>query len=1332
MTFFCPRAKVHAQRKFAQGVATIFSPVPALVKEKERPKSSVVTELITHKRPNTEDFLTFLCFRGTSILPPSLNFFNHRSEKEKTDPKTARRSNPNSSTQRSASTAPAKPENDPKTDKTLPSKPSPPVLDQPATKKKFSTVIHKPVTTNKFKTATSTVQALKKKYKEQRLAKQRIENKLKTTVMRTRSSASRPLLKPSNKLLPNVFLKHLEKKSLCLRSSGSVPERSALSKSKILPKTKKKPLKKKEEKEDLSSGESSDTQSTPKKSIKPKAIVKQPLKDKLKGTSGKNKADSGRRVTRSHREPPAPAQMNQRPSRKTKEAAAVYMEILSRKLVSPELDNEDNMSLVSFPEIPNARRDSAARKAIEKKKSPVKKSNDDDKPGIQKAGLRAKRNLKTASKYSDSEDNYSMQSERSNQTSVKTRAITRRITKSPAKSGIRNLRSTAKPDQKFDKSNVSVKSSVKEKKKVKVKRKSDDEGSSITKEGGKTSVEKTKKLLKKKSGGSQTGESDEEPLGTLLNRMNNAKPKSPVKRSKPEVKKFPPEPVIMIKKMTKIATVSVKGSDDEGSFRGFSKRSVKNVSNHCSLKMNNDAPKSEKPEVETDAKDGKDCDEKPMVISMVITEEKSSKNESDEPGGSAPVPSIDLPSNNPFPVLNPSLPVAVPPLSTPEKRSFIDVPTLQSMGRKERVNMSTEQIEKWLNDSSMVKEESKAEMETVINYQFGIDGDKTKLNPPVPAKVPVPTVSHVPSTCHLSIPTRIQHLVRPVNVAIAKIAEKQLNTIDLSNHTFPHLKPDIILSSTGIATAKCLSTNRSKINADIKEIIKGRVNSANQEKTSVPVPDTDNESDLNSLKVVSDNETVTTPSPNEKKKNQVQQGRKPFVSKVKERKLSIPNSNAFSPEDESSVYAFKNETEAPVNTPFRRKIRDSSETPKKSDKSLESPNKTEPSTDKSNILPFKGTPSIWNNDCSTSIAVQINFNDASDSGNPFYPLQSRQDFGCDKLKINESTSNEISTQTENSNSNEDSNSTTQVFYIPLENVGRNISHLTNLQGQSLIQGVAVKLGTEGPNGPNQRVLLRAQLVTKPPLSVTRCPPIGTVQPTTRAPQDSIPSTSSSLSTPKTERSTSPSSTKTPEKVKKPTKPVPRAKKPESKPKVVEKKQGKGWKKPSTSSAEPPASDAQSSSSSAPEPSEARLADAPTFHPTEKDFQDPLEYIEKIRPLAEKYGICKVVPPANFKPECKISDDMRFTAYNQYVHRMLHRWGPNVKEMMAIKKYLATQSITLSQPPWIGGMEVDLPHLYQTVQSLGGLKEVIEKKKWQKVADGMKIPKSAQDRVCIIL
>ncbi|KAJ8929941.1 hypothetical protein NQ314_017306, partial [Rhamnusium bicolor] len=47
---------------------------------------------------------------------------------------------------------------------------------------------------------------------------------------------------------------------------------------------------------------------------------------------------------------------------------------------------------------------------------------------------------------------------------------------------------------------------------------------------------------------------------------------------------------------------------------------------------------------------------------------------------------------------------------------------------------------------------------------------------------------------------------------------------------------------------------------------------------------------------------------------------------------------------------------------------------------------------------------------------------------------------------------------------------------------------------------------------------------------------------------------------------------------------------------------------------------------------------------------------------------------------------------------------------------------------IGGMEIDLPRLYQTVQTLGGLKEVIEKKRWPRVSELMKIPKSAQDRV----
>lgn len=71
---------MHAQRKFAQG-SNVNSPVITPVKEIETERSPInvlpePVELLPIKRPNTEDFLTFLCFRGTPILPPNLNFFN--------------------------------------------------------------------------------------------------------------------------------------------------------------------------------------------------------------------------------------------------------------------------------------------------------------------------------------------------------------------------------------------------------------------------------------------------------------------------------------------------------------------------------------------------------------------------------------------------------------------------------------------------------------------------------------------------------------------------------------------------------------------------------------------------------------------------------------------------------------------------------------------------------------------------------------------------------------------------------------------------------------------------------------------------------------------------------------------------------------------------------------------------------------------------------------------------------------------------------------------------------------------------------------------------------
>jgi hypothetical protein len=47
-----------------------------------------------------------------------------------------------------------------------------------------------------------------------------------------------------------------------------------------------------------------------------------------------------------------------------------------------------------------------------------------------------------------------------------------------------------------------------------------------------------------------------------------------------------------------------------------------------------------------------------------------------------------------------------------------------------------------------------------------------------------------------------------------------------------------------------------------------------------------------------------------------------------------------------------------------------------------------------------------------------------------------------------------------------------------------------------------------------------------------------------------------------------------------------------------------------------------------------LDEAPVFYPDDKEFADPLRYVDSIRPLAEHAGICKIIPPKGWKvPFC---------------------------------------------------------------------------------------------------
>lgn len=52
---------------------------------------------------------------------------------------------------------------------------------------------------------------------------------------------------------------------------------------------------------------------------------------------------------------------------------------------------------------------------------------------------------------------------------------------------------------------------------------------------------------------------------------------------------------------------------------------------------------------------------------------------------------------------------------------------------------------------------------------------------------------------------------------------------------------------------------------------------------------------------------------------------------------------------------------------------------------------------------------------------------------------------------------------------------------------------------------------------------------------------------------------------------------------------------------------------------------------------AAIGEAPVFYPTEAEFRDFYAFIASIRPVAEPYGICKIVPPADFSMESNVQN-----------------------------------------------------------------------------------------------
>ncbi|KAL3833496.1 hypothetical protein ACJIZ3_008232 [Penstemon smallii] len=124
---------------------------------------------------------------------------------------------------------------------------------------------------------------------------------------------------------------------------------------------------------------------------------------------------------------------------------------------------------------------------------------------------------------------------------------------------------------------------------------------------------------------------------------------------------------------------------------------------------------------------------------------------------------------------------------------------------------------------------------------------------------------------------------------------------------------------------------------------------------------------------------------------------------------------------------------------------------------------------------------------------------------------------------------------------------------------------------------------------------------------------------------------------------------------------------------------------------------------------------PVFYPSEEEFKDPLEYIYKIRPEAEPYGICKIVPPKSWKPPFVLDKDaFTFPTKTQAIHQLQARCAPSDSKTFGLEynRFLEEHCGKKAKKRVVfEGEELDLCKLFNAVKRFGGYDKVVKGKKW---------------------
>ncbi|KAF5401529.1 Lysine-specific demethylase 5D [Paragonimus heterotremus] len=130
-------------------------------------------------------------------------------------------------------------------------------------------------------------------------------------------------------------------------------------------------------------------------------------------------------------------------------------------------------------------------------------------------------------------------------------------------------------------------------------------------------------------------------------------------------------------------------------------------------------------------------------------------------------------------------------------------------------------------------------------------------------------------------------------------------------------------------------------------------------------------------------------------------------------------------------------------------------------------------------------------------------------------------------------------------------------------------------------------------------------------------------------------------------------------------------------------------------------------------------EAPVFRPTEEEFDNPLNYIMKIRHIGTKTGICKIIPPKSWNPPFAVNmKEFTFTPRIQRLYELEAQSRVKLNFISRLYKYIRSQGGDKIRVPSIGGRFLDLHALHKQVRDAGGYDKVCKDHLWATVAENL--------------